>query len=99
MYVYNACRNHGGVTANTTGSAIFGRFTRIHTHNTCRNYGGRDCKYGWQCYFQPLSTCSERDVWEPYTVPVRLDHWWVVAISSDRSLVIVAVVILVVVVI
>lgn len=40
------------------------------------NYGGRDCRYGWQCYFHPLSSCSERDVWEPYTVPIRLDHWW-----------------------
>jgi len=40
------------------------------------NYGGRDCRYGWHCYFQPLSRCSERDVWEPYTVPIRLDHWW-----------------------
>lgn len=40
------------------------------------NYGGRDCRYGWQCYFQPLSSCSEGDVWEPYTLPIRLDHWW-----------------------
>ena len=39
------------------------------------NYGGRDCRYGWQCYFQPVSHCTEQHVWEPSTVPVRLDHW------------------------
>ena len=40
------------------------------------NYAGRDCRHGWHCYFQNLSRCTEYDVWEPHTLPVRLDHWW-----------------------
>jgi hypothetical protein len=37
------------------------------------NYGGRDCRHGWHCYFQNLSQCTERDVWEPYSLPVRME--------------------------
>ena len=31
------------------------------------NYGGRNCSDGWECYFEPVSNCSEGDVWQPYT--------------------------------
>ena len=25
----------------------------------------------WECYFEPLSPCSELDAWQPYTVEPR----------------------------
>lgn len=31
---------------------------------------------GWECYFHAVSGCSEAEVWEPYSVPVRADFRW-----------------------
>jgi hypothetical protein len=28
---------------------------------------------GWECYFEPVSKCSESHVWEPYTSDIRDD--------------------------
>jgi len=36
------------------------------------NYAGRSCRRGWECYFKPVSHCSESDIWGAYTVDLHL---------------------------
>ncbi|EKX32019.1 hypothetical protein GUITHDRAFT_148912 [Guillardia theta CCMP2712] len=37
------------------------------------NYAGRECTRGWECFFHPISSCREDDVWQPYTSDIRND--------------------------
>ena len=31
-------------------------------------------RFGWECYFRPLSNCTMQDAWEPWTTDMRDDY-------------------------
>jgi hypothetical protein len=75
--VYHNDRAYWGFAANVQfmtvalNYALVNRRVFMAQESDHWNYGGRDCRHGWHCYFQPLSNCSERDVWEPHVTPLN----------------------------